>query len=139
MGDPALGHPASRVRLTGPSAPAPISVTVAVDACLFAIVGLIALTGASSWSFVPPLILGVVVLVIYSRRAATALGIRSRDETPRGWLTVLAVPGGVAGVLAGNAGRYAGLVIMAYLACVQIGERIVWARFRASGRATEQR
>lgn len=134
MKDPAFGHPASRVHPWPPSAPAPISVTFAVDACLFACGGLMALADAPWWSFVLPLVPGAAILIVYGRRAATALGIRSRDETPRGWLTALAIPGGLAGVLAAHAGRYAGLVIVAYLACAHIGERIIWSRFRASGR-----
>jgi len=74
---------------------------------------------------------------VYGRKAADALGIRSHDETPRRWLTALAIPGGFAGVLAAHAGSDAGLVVMPYLACAQIGERIVWARLRASKRATD--
>lgn len=132
MEDPALGHPAARVRPWRPSAPAPISVTIAVDACLFACAGLMALADAPWWSFVLPLVLGAAILIVYGWRAATALGIRSRDETPRGWLIALAVPGGLAGALAAHAGRYAGLVIVAYLACAHIGERIIWSRFRAA-------
>jgi uncharacterized membrane protein HdeD (DUF308 family) len=130
--DPALGHPASRVRPLRPSVPPPISVTIAVDACLFACAGLMALADAPWWSFVLPLVLGAAILIVYGWRAATALGIRSRDETPRGWLIALAVPGGLAGALAAHAGRYAGLVIVAYLACAHIGERIIWSRFRAA-------
>jgi hypothetical protein len=138
VGDPALGHPASRVRLWQPSAPAPISVTIAVDACLFAFAGLMALIDAPYWSFLALLVLGAAVLVVYARRAATALGIRSRDETPHGWLTALVVPGGLVGVLATHAGRYAGLVIVAFLVLVQIAERLIWARFRASSRVGGQ-
>jgi uncharacterized membrane protein HdeD (DUF308 family) len=137
--DPALGHPASRVRLRRPSAPAPISVTIAVDACLFVFAGLLALTNAPWWNFAVPLVAGAVILVVYGRRAATALGIRSRDETPRAWLTALAVPGGLVGVLAAHADQYAGLVIMAYIAFAHIAERIVWARFRVSGSVARQR
>ena len=138
MGDPALGHPASRARPWRPSAPAPISVTIAVDACLFALAGLMALTDAPWWSFLAPLALGGAVLVVYARRVAAALGIRSRDETPRGWLTALVVPSGLVGVLAAHAGRYAGLVIVAYLVFAHIAERIIWARFRASSRVSEK-
>jgi uncharacterized membrane protein HdeD (DUF308 family) len=130
--DPALGHPASSVRPLRPSAPPPLSVTIAVDACLFACAGLMALADAPWWSFVLPLVLGAAILIVYGWRAARALGIRSRDETPRGWLIALAVPGGLAGALAAHAGRYAGLVIVAYLACAHIGERIIWSRFRAT-------
>jgi uncharacterized membrane protein HdeD (DUF308 family) len=104
-------------------------VTIAVDACLFACAGLMALADAPWWSFVLPLVLGAAILIVYGWRAATALGIRSRDETPRGWLIAWAVPGGLAGALAG---RYAGLVIVAYLACAHIGERIIWSRFRGA-------
>jgi hypothetical protein len=103
------------------------------------VAGLMALADAPWWSFVPPLILGGAILIVYGRRAATALGIRSRDETPRGWLTALAVPSGLAGVLAAHAGRYEGLVIVAYIACAHIGERIVWSRFRASGQLVGER
>lgn len=97
-----------------------------------------ALADVPGWSFLAPLVLGAAVLVVYARRAATALGIRSRDETPRGWLTALAIPSGLAGVLAAHAGRYAGLVIVAFLVLVQIAERIIWARFRASSSVGEQ-
>jgi hypothetical protein len=105
---------------------------------MFACAGLMALTDAPWWSFLAPLALGGAVLVVYARRAATALGIRSRDETPRGWLTALAIPSGLAGVLAAHAGRYAGLVIVAFLIFVHIAERIIWARFRASSRMAGQ-
>jgi uncharacterized membrane protein HdeD (DUF308 family) len=98
-----------------------------------------ALADAPWWSFVLPLILGAAILIVYGRKAATALGIRSRDETPRGWLMALAVPSGLAGVLAAHTGRYAGLVIMAYLAFAHIAERIVWARFRASSQMVGER
>jgi uncharacterized membrane protein HdeD (DUF308 family) len=107
-------------------------VTIAIDACLFACAGLMALADAPWWSFVLPLVPGAAILIVYGRRAATALGIRSRDETPAGWLIALAVLGGLAGALAAHAGRYAGFVIVAYLACAHIGERIVWRRFRAT-------
>jgi hypothetical protein len=109
-------------------------VTIAVDACLFACAGLMALVDASWWNFLLPLALGAAILIVYGRKAATALGIRSREEMPRAWLTALAVSSGIAGGIAAQAGRYGGLVIVAYLACTQIGERIVWARFRASSR-----
>jgi hypothetical protein len=127
-----VGHPASCVRPWQPSAPPPISVTIAVDACLFACAGLMALAAAPWWSFVLPLVPGAAILIVYGWKAATALGIRSGDETPPGWLIALAVPSGLAGALAAHAGRYAGLVLVAYLACAHIGERIVWSRFRAT-------
>jgi hypothetical protein len=88
--------------------------------------------------FLVPLVFGAAVLVVYGWMAAAALGIRSRDETPSGWLMVLVVPSGVASVLAANAGRYAGLVISTYLVLAQVGERVVWARFRASRRVGER-
>jgi hypothetical protein len=135
--DPALGHPASRVRPWRPSAPAPVSVTIAVDACLLAVAALMALIDAPWWSIVPPLVLGAAVLIVYGRRAATELGIHARDETPRGWLMALAIPSAIAGPLAVQAGRYGGLVIMGYLALAHIAGRIVWARFRASKRVAE--
>jgi hypothetical protein len=106
--------------------------TITVDACLFACAVLMALAETPWWSFVLPLVLGAAILIVYGWRAATALGIRSRNETPAGWLMALAVPGGLAGALAAHAGRYAGLVIVAYLACAHFGERIIWSRFRAT-------
>lgn len=138
MVDPALGHPASRVRPWRPSAPAPLLAMIAVDVCLFAFAALMALTDAPWWSFLVPLVIGAAVLVVYGWRAAAVLGIRSRDETPRGWLMALAVPGGAVGVLAAHAGRYAGLVIVAYLVLAQGAERVVWARFHASRRVGER-
>jgi uncharacterized membrane protein HdeD (DUF308 family) len=114
-------------------------VTIAVDAFLLAFAGLMVLTDAPQWSFMAPLVVAAVILVVYGRRAATALGIRSRDETPRAWLTALAVPSGLAGVLAAHADQYAGLVIVVYIAFAHIAERIVWARFRVSGGVARQR
>ena len=105
---------------------------ITVDACLFACAGIMTLANAPWWIFALPFILGAAILIVYGRRAATALGIHSREETPRGWLTALAVPGGLAGALAAQVGRYAGLAIVAYLVCAHIGERIVWSRFRAT-------
>jgi len=45
---------------------------------------------------------------------------------------MLAMLSGLAGVLAAHAGRYAGLVLSAYMVLAHLGERIAWARFRAS-------
>lgn len=132
--DPALGHPASRAHPWAPVAPVPIPVAVTVDTCLFAGAVLVALIAAPWWSCALLLVPAVVVLTIYGRRAARALGILSRDETPRAWLIALAIPSGVIGVLAVHTDRYATLVLAAYLVCLQIAERIVWARFLASRR-----
>jgi hypothetical protein len=139
VGDPALGHPASRARLSRPSAPAPLAVTIAVDGCLLACAVLMALADARWWIFLMPLGVGAVILAVYGRKAATALGIRSREETPRGWLTAMGAAGGLAGVLAAHTGRYAGLVIVAYLTCGHIVERMAWTRFRASSQIAEER
>jgi uncharacterized membrane protein HdeD (DUF308 family) len=99
---------------------------------MFVAVGVLALVDAPSWSFLVPLALGVLILIVYGRRAAAALGIRSRDETPHGWLMALAILlGGLAGHLAAQTGRYGGLIIVVSIALAQIVERIVWARFRA--------
>jgi hypothetical protein len=111
MTDPALGHPASRVRPGRPSAPAPIVVTVIVDACLFVCAGVLALIDAGFLSFLVPLFLAAPIFYVYGRRAARELGIKSRDETPYGSLMALVLPCGVVGVLAAHAGRYAGLVL----------------------------
>jgi hypothetical protein len=89
MGGPALGHPASRAHPPRPTAPAPLLVVIAVDACLFASAGLTALADASVWSFLAPLALGAAILIVYGRKAATNLGIRSRKQTPRARLTAL--------------------------------------------------
>jgi hypothetical protein len=96
---------------------------------MFIAVGLLALVNAPWWSFVVPLALGTPVLILYGRRAAVAKGIRFRDETPHGWLMTLVIPGWFVGVLAVHTGRYGGLVLMAYIALAQVGERFVWARF----------
>ena len=137
-GDPALGHPASRVRQWPPSAPAPVSVTIILDLCLAAFALLVVLAALPRWILVVPLVGWAVAITVYGRRAAKALGIRSRDETPRGWLTALALPGGLVGVLAANSGRSAGFVLMAYVLAAQAGERIVWRRFLSSRPASVQ-
>jgi hypothetical protein len=126
-----LGHPASRLK-GRPSAPAPLGVTLAVDGCMFMAVGVLALVNAPWWSVLVPLALGTPILVRYGRRAAVAMGIRCREETPRGWLLALTLPGGLVGVLATHTGRYGGLLIMTYIVLGQAGERIVWSRFRGS-------
>ena len=138
VGDPALGHPASRVRQWPPSAPAPVSVTIILDLCLAAFALLVVLAALPRWILVVPLVGWAVAITVYGRRAAKALGIRSRDETPRGWLTALALPGGLVGVLAANSGRSAGFVLMAYVLAAQAGERIVWRRFLSSRPASVQ-
>lgn len=131
MSNSGLGHPASRVK-GRPSAPPSLLVTVTVDGCMFITVGLLAFIDAPWWSFLVPPAIGAPVLVVYGRRAAAAMGIRYRDETPHGWLLALAIPGGLAGVLAAHAGRYGGFVVMAYIILAHTGERIAWARFRAN-------
>jgi hypothetical protein len=136
MTDPALGHPASRVRSGRASAPAPIAVTIMTDVCLFVCAGVLALIDAPAWwSSLVLLFLGIPILVVYGRRAAEAQGIKSRDEMPYGSLMALGIPGGVIGVLTIDVGRYAGLLLMTYLVMVHIGERIIWARFRAARQA----
>jgi hypothetical protein len=97
---------------------------------MFVAVCVLALVNAPWWSSLVSLAIGVPILVGYGRREAVAMGIRSRDETPYGSLLALAIPGGLAGVLAAHAGRYGGLVIMTYIVLAHVGERIVWARFR---------
>jgi uncharacterized membrane protein HdeD (DUF308 family) len=99
---------------------------------MFIAVGVLALVNAPWWSFVVPLVLGAPILVRYGRREAAAMGIRSREETPRGWLLALVIPSGLAGVLASHTGRYGGLVLMTYIALAQAGERIAWSRFRGT-------
>jgi hypothetical protein len=105
---------------------------VTVDGCLLVFAGLIAVTGVPWWSFVFGLILGAAILTVYGWMAAAELGIRSRDEMPRAWLTALAVPCGVAGVLAAQSGRYGPLVVMACLGFAHAAERFVWMRFDAA-------
>lgn len=129
MNDSAPGHPASRLK-GRPSAPPSLWVTLAVDGCMLLVVGALALVDGPWWSFFVPLVPGALVLMRYGQRAAAAMGIRSRDETPHGWLLTFATAGGPAGILAVHAGRYGGFVILTYIALAQIGERIVWARFR---------
>jgi uncharacterized membrane protein HdeD (DUF308 family) len=136
--DPALGHPASHARPWRPAAPVPIPVIVAVDGFLLLFAGLIAVTEIPWLSFVPALVVGAAVLIVHGRMAAKELGIRSRNETPQAWLTALALPGGVVGVLAAHLGRYGPLVVIAYLAFGHVAERLVWMRFDASRRATKQ-
>lgn len=133
MSTPVLGHPASRLK-GRPTAPPPLWVTLVVDGSMFIASGVLALVDAPWWNFIVPLVLATLVLIGYGRREATARGIRSREETPNGWLLALAVPSGLAGVLAAHTGRYGGLVVMTYLAFAHAGERIVWARFAPSTR-----
>lgn len=128
MSHPTLGRLASRVKQ--PSAPPPLQVLLFVDGCMFLAVGVAALLEAPWWSVLIPLGIGTLVLVRHGRRAALAIGIRSHDQTPHGWLVALAMPGGLAGVLAIHAGRYGGLIIITYIALAQVGERVAWARFR---------
>jgi hypothetical protein len=133
-----LSRPLSGLRRWRVSAPPPLLVTIAVDCCLFVSAGLLALIDAPAWSYLVPLAMVLPVLIVYGRKAAEALGIRSRDETPRGRLiTGLGMLGGLVGVLAAHEGRYAGLVVATYIALAHIGERITWARFRAIQIATK--
>jgi hypothetical protein len=112
------------------SAPAPVALTITVDVCLFICAGALALIDAGSWSFLVPALLGAPIFYVYGRRAAKALGIKSRDETPHRALIVLVLPAGAAGILASDAGRYGSLLFMTYIAVMQVGERVIWARFR---------
>jgi hypothetical protein len=132
MSDPAYGHPASRLPRWRASAPPPLSITIAADVCLLVSVGALALVDAPSWSCLVAIVLAAPVFVVYGHRAAKALGISSRDQTPRGWLMIPIALSGPVGVLAANAGRYAGLIFVAYIALSQVGERIAWARWRMS-------
>lgn len=134
MGDPALGHPASRAHPVRPTAPAPIPVVISVGVFLFACAALTALADASVWSFLAPFALGVAVLIAYGWKAATDLGIRSREQTPQAWLRALAILGGFAAALIAQIGRYAGFGLAASMVLLQVGERIVWAHFPASSR-----
>jgi hypothetical protein len=63
---------------------------------------------------------------VYGRMAAKELGIRSRNETPQAWLTTLALPGSVVGVLAAHLGRYGQFVAIAYLAFCHVEEWLAW-------------
>jgi hypothetical protein len=127
--DPMLGHPASQ-RRGWPTAPAPLSVVVAVDAWLLVTAGALVLADATWWWYIAPLAVGVVAMWISGRKTAKAQGIRTVDETPRGSLIALGSLGGLLGVTAENTGRYAGLVFALLVLAIQVGERIAWARFR---------
>jgi hypothetical protein len=63
-------------------APAPLPITIAVDGCLFVCAVMMAFADARWWIFLMSLGVGGVIITVYGRRAAAALGIRSRDETP---------------------------------------------------------
>jgi hypothetical protein len=111
-------------------------VTIAADVSMYVCAGVLALLDAPGWwSFLVPVFLGVPVLTVYGRRAAEALGVKSRNEMPWGELVGLVLPAGLVGVLAAGAGRYGGLIFVTYFVFMQIGERIIWARFLASRRA----
>jgi hypothetical protein len=99
---------------------------------LFVSAGVLALVDAPWWSYLAPLALVAPVFIVNGRKAADALGIHSRDQTPQGWLTALAMLCGVVGVFAAHAGRYAGLIVAAAIALAHVGERLAWARFDAS-------
>jgi hypothetical protein len=137
MSDHSLSRRLSGLLRWRVSAPPPVPVAIAVDSCLFVSAGLLALVDAPVWSCLVPLALVAPVLIVYGYRAAEALGIRSRDQTPQGWLTGLWTLGGLASVLVAHTGRYAGLVVAIEVALLHVGERITWARFRASQIATE--
>jgi hypothetical protein len=92
--------------------------------------GVLALVDGPWWSYLVPLALVAPVFIVYGRKAAAALGIHARDQTPQGSLTALGMLGGIAGVFAGHTGRYAALVVAIVVAFLHIGERLVWARFR---------
>jgi len=113
-------------------APVPLVVAVGVSACLLLLGALLAAAPATWWAFLTGLIVAVSVMIVFGNKAAVARGLRSRDETPRGWLTAMAVSGGVLGVAANHVGRYAGLLLAGYLVVTLVGERIVWRRFDAS-------
>lgn len=119
-----------RSRLRGPTAPVPLRPLLAVDGCMLVSFAALAVVDGPWWSLLVPLAFGAFVLVLYGRRAAVAMGIRSLDETPRDWLFVFILLSGFLGVLVAHAGRYGGLVFMAYLVCGQAVERIAWARFK---------
>lgn len=74
----------SKASLKGPTAPPPLRVTLIIDACMFIAAGVLALVNAPWWSFIAILGLGGPILTVYGHRAAAELGVRSRDETPRG-------------------------------------------------------
>jgi hypothetical protein len=101
---------------------------------MYVCAGVLALLDGGSWSFVVPALLGVPIFYVYGRRAAKALGIKSRSETPTGAIIVLVLPAGAVGILAADAGRYGSLIFVTYFVIVQVGERIIWARFLASKR-----
>lgn len=97
VGDQARGHRFSLALRWRPSAPPSIRVTLAVDAALAVVAILDAAGEVPWWIFVAVMLLEAAVLVVYSRRAAVALAICSREETPRAWLNPLALPSGVVG------------------------------------------
>lgn len=90
-----------------------------------------ALADAPWWVFAAPLFPAAATLIVCGHRAAQRLGIRSLDETPREWMMIVGLLGGVA---AAHAGRYAGLLITACIVAAHLAERIAWARFREQQR-----
>jgi hypothetical protein len=103
---------------------------VAVDAWLLVTAGALVLVDAAWWWYLAPLAVGVIAMWVSGRAAAKALGIRTVDETPRGFLMALGLLGGLFGVTAEHAGRYAGFAFAFLFVLIQIGERVAWARFR---------
>ena len=99
---------------------------------MFIAAGILALVNAPWWGFIAVLGLGGPILIVYGHKAAAELGVRSRDETPRGWLLALAMTAGLASVLAAHTGRYASLIVITYIVLAHTGERVAWARFRAT-------
>jgi len=104
----------------------------AVDSFLIAAATITAAIPLPAWLYLLALIPGATVLIVYGHQAAAMRGIRSLEETPRTQLMVMALPSGLIGVTALHTGRYAGLLITAYLLLTQAWERDVWRRFEST-------
>jgi len=110
----------------------PLHVLAAVDSFLIAAATITAAIPLPEWIYLLALIPGAAVIIVYGHRAAAMRGIRSVEETPRTQLMVMALPSGLISVTALHTGRYAGLVITAYLLLLQGWERAVWRRFEST-------